>query len=77
MKVQAFICPKCKQTVYARTEYDSHTCFCGSVDCRGMLTKYASDVTSFESKEIEVDTTKDLLRIDFMYNRGEYGTIKK
>lgn len=78
VSVNAFTCPKCKQTVYARCEHDLHTCFCSSVDCHGRLTNMAekNGVSSCDSVSLTIDASQEELSADFYYNGGHYGTIQ-
>ena len=78
VEVVAYICPKCKQTIYSRSKSDMHTCFCGSVECTGKLTKLAEQnkVTDFSTMKLIVDASFEQLSLDFVYNGGHYGTIQ-
>jgi len=78
VEVEAYMCPKCKQTVYARCIHDTHTCFCGSVICQGKLSETAgkNNVFSFDKSDIIVDASINQLMLDFYYNGGHYGTIQ-
>lgn len=69
---KAFTCGKCNQTVYARTIYDLHTCYCCNISCKGehLLGKGITEI------QVEVDATERELELDFYYNIGKFGTIK-
>jgi hypothetical protein len=78
MIITSYTCPNCKFTIYERYSGDRHTCYCGTVDCCGRLadqTKIAFfDLITIQ--QLEVKATPDQLRLDFLYNLGQFGTIK-
>jgi hypothetical protein len=79
MIVITYKCPKCGWIIYQRCNQDIHTCFCSSIRADGKILDPIAIKNSgreMEIKEIELDSTKDKLILDFNYNQGFYGTIK-
>jgi len=77
MKVNAFECPKCAAIVFSRTRHDYRWCPCKTIAVDGGL-EYSRVVYKDkfpESREIEVDASKEQLYEDWNHHSDKFGII--
>ena len=78
MKVNAIVCPKCKDTIYSRARHDYHTCSCGEISIDGGFDyqKVSFKTKPPKNKEIEINVSKKTLYDDWHYKINQFGLIK-
>lgn len=78
MKVSAFVCPKCGDTVFSRALYDWRSCSCGDIYVDGGFdynrVGYYNEPP--ECIELEITATKKELYDDWNYSYDIFGIIK-
>lgn len=79
MKINAIICPYCKDTIYSRAVHDFHYCSCGKVAIDGGREYERAIYKDIfpERIEIEIDATIKELYDDWSYRKDKYGIIRK
>ncbi len=75
MKVTGVVCPCCGDTIYSRAIHDFRTCTCGETFIDGGYDYIRTNV--FETKEIEINCTKEQLYKDYNFGIDKCGIIKR
>ena len=78
MKINAVICPICKDTIYSRARHDFRTCKCNGIFVDGGFDylRIGGNKTP-EIIEIEINVTKKELYNDWNYHIDKYGRIEE
>jgi hypothetical protein len=79
IKVSAYICPTCKDTVYSRTRHDCRSCTCEEIYVDGGFDYNRIGFKNIPPKFVmlEIDTTMEELFNDWNNYLDNFGIIKE
>lgn len=79
MKINAIVCPECKDIIFSRTRHDCRGCSCGDTFIDGgfdYVKVGAKNLNKIENKTLFVNTTKEELYNDWNKGINQFGLVK-
>jgi hypothetical protein len=79
LEINAYICPKCRDSIFSRAQHDFRSCSCGEIFVDGgfSYTRVGYKDQPPEFVKLKLNITKKELYDDYNYRVDKYGLIKK